>query len=155
MQPAPSASEPAQMTPSAAPGAAPWTHRRFFELLGRLGRLRVISQSGASTFEAICGFGAFGIAQGYMNAITPEYHWHLELARFGHLRSHDAVYPRSGRRVLSFELRERAAAEPFLQIFLYREPGEEFGARREAEFAAAHRELAAGVELCHAAGAAS
>jgi len=157
MEPASSPPGPALDAPraGAAPAAATWPHRRFFELLGHLGRLRVISQAGASTFEAICGFGAFGIAQGHMNAITPEYHWHLALERFRHLRSFDAIYPRSGRRVLYFELRERPETEPFLHVFLHREPGAEFEAEREAVFLAAHRELEAGVELRHAAGAAS
>jgi hypothetical protein len=115
----------------------------------------VISSTGASTFEAICSFSAFGIAQGYMNAISPAYHWHLALDRFRHLRSIDAIYPRSGRRVLFFELRGRSEEEPFLHIFLHREPGAEFEGEREATFLAAHADLDAGVELHRAAEAAS
>jgi hypothetical protein len=124
-----------------------WTHRRFFAALGPLSPLRVISQCGASTFEAICDFGAFGIAGGFMNAVTPAYHWHLALAGFRHLRSVDQVHARSGRRVLFFELREREGARPFLSIFVYRDRGAEFDAEREARFAALHAELAQGVTL--------
>jgi len=132
------------------PGAASaWTHRRFFTELGPLSPLRVISQCGASTFEAICRFGAFGFADGHMNAITPEYHWHVALKRFRHLRSVDRTHARSGRRVLFFELREEAGAAPFLMIFLYRDRGEEFDAAREERFAALHAELAEGCTLAH------
>lgn len=134
--------------PTPRPGAASaWTHRRFFTELGPLSPLRVISQSGASTFEAICRFGSFGFEGGHMNAITPEYHWHLALARFRHLTSVDRTHARSGRRVLFFELREQAGAAPFLMIFLYRDRGEEFDAAREQRFAALHAELAEGREL--------
>src|SRR5687767_8395500 len=129
----------------AAPGA--WTHRRFFTALGPLSPLRVISQCGASTFEAICSFGPFEFAHGHMNAITPAYHWHLALKRFRHLASVDRTHARSGRRVLFFELREDAEATPFLSIFLYRDRGEEFDAAREERFAALHAELAGGVAL--------
>src|SRR5262245_1007765 len=102
---------------SPAPGAASaWTHRRFFGELGPLSPLRVISQCGASTFEAICRFGPHGFADGHMNAITPEYHWHVALARFRHVTSVDRTHARSGRRVLFFELREQAGAAPFLSI---------------------------------------
>ena len=45
----------------AAAAASAWTHRRFFTVLGALAPLRVISQCGASTFEAICRFGAFDL----------------------------------------------------------------------------------------------
>lgn len=139
--------QPAPAAPSAAPAAAPFGHRAFFESLRELGALRVISRSGASTFEAICRFGPFGFAQGHMNAITDAYHWHLELAGFGHLRSRDEVHARSGRRVLFFELRRDAASDPFLWIYLYRGPEEEIGAEREARFAALHALLAHGVTL--------
>jgi hypothetical protein len=121
--------------------------RGFFQALRELGPLRVISRSGASTFEAICELGPFGVAGGYLNAITPAYHWHVELARFRHLRACDQVHERSGRRVLFFELRERPDFAPFLWIYLHRERGEEFAAEREARFAALHRELSSGVEL--------
>jgi putative heme iron utilization protein len=134
--------------PTPRPGAASaWTHRRFFSELGPLSPLRVISQCGASTFEAICRFGPFGFADGHMNAITPEYHWHVSLARFGHLASVDRTHARSGRRVLFFELREKDGAAPFLSIYLYRDRGAEFDAEREQRFAALHAELRAGVAL--------
>jgi putative heme iron utilization protein len=121
--------------------------RSFFEQLRGLGPLRIISVSGPSTFEAIGSLGAFGIADGYLNAMTEQYHWHLDVRRFRHLTSHDAVHERSGRRVLFFELREEAAAEPFLRIYLHRAKESEFEPERQARFAALHGSLSAGVEL--------
>jgi hypothetical protein len=129
------------------PTPVPWTPRRLFTALRELGRLRIISRSGPSTFEALCELGPFGIADGFLNAITPAYHWHLELARLRHVESLDETYPRSGRRVLGFALREVAGAEPFLSIFLYRAPEESFGAEREQRFARMHAELSGGVAL--------
>jgi hypothetical protein len=132
-----------------APGSAGscWTHARFFALLRELGRLRVIHQSGASTFEALCTMGPHGFAGGFMNAITDAYHWHLRLEGFGHLRSQDTTHARSGRRVLFFELCERRDARPFSQIYLHREKGEEFEPEREKRFLEAHAELSQGVDL--------
>jgi hypothetical protein len=127
--------------------AGPWTARRFFSLLGALGRLRVISQSGPSTFEALCRVGPFEVARGFVNALTPEYHWHLAVKRFRHLRSHDEVHARSGRRVLFFALAEAAGEAPFLRIYLHREKGEEFDPDREARFRAAHGALCEGVAV--------
>jgi hypothetical protein len=127
-----------------AAGGDPWTARRLFEALRDLGPLRVISPAGPSLFEAICAVGPFGIADGYLNAMTPDYHWHLRLDGFRHLTSKDEVHARSGRRVLFFELREAAGGEPFLWIYLHRGKDEEIGARREEIFAALHRELADG-----------
>lgn len=127
--------------------SASWTARRFFALLGSLGRLRVISQSGPSTFEALCTVGPFEIARGFVNAITPDYHWHLALERFRQLRSHDEVHARSGRRVLFFTLAEGAAEAPFLRIYLHREKGAEFDAAREARFREAHAALCEGVAI--------
>jgi hypothetical protein len=153
----PSSEPPSAVRPATAPGqgrgVGTWTHARFFDLLGDLGPLRVISIAGASTFEAIVRFGPHGFAHGHMNAITPAYHWHVALARFRHVRSCDELHERSGRRVLFFELREEAAAEPFLRIYLYREKGVDFEPGPEAAFAAAHAELAAGVSLAPAASA--
>lgn len=123
------------------------THDRFFRVLRELGRLRVISQCGASTFEALCELGPFGFGHGHMNAITDAYHWHVSLERFRHVRTRDEVHARSGRRVLYFELREDAGAEPFLRIYLHREKGEEFAPEREALFAGLHRAWGAGVTL--------
>jgi putative heme iron utilization protein len=125
----------------------PWTARRFFGDLSTLGPLRVISQCGPSTFEAICEVGAFGIAEGYLNAITASYHWHLRLDGFGHLRSRDETHQRSGRRVLFFELAGAAAAPPFLAIYLYRGAGEDLAPERLERFGDMHRELAAGVAV--------
>jgi hypothetical protein len=129
------------------PAGRPWTHREFFALLGSLGRLRIICRCGPSTFEAICRLGPHGFARGHMNAITDAYHWHLRTAGFGHVRSHEAVHERSGRRVLYFELRESADREPFLLVYLYRPPREEFDARAEEHFLAAHAELGGGAAL--------
>ncbi len=128
-------------------GLDPWTPRRFFDLLGRLGPLRVISICGPSVFESLCEFGAYGVAHGYMNAITPAFHWHLALDRFRYLRSRDEVHERSGRRVLFFELGEVAEAEPFLRIYVHREKGAEFEPEREKDFLEAHAALAAGASL--------
>lgn len=124
-----------------------WTPRRFFELLEALGRLRVISACGPSTFEALCALHSWTIERGFLNAITPEYHWHLAVSRLRHLRSADEVHARSGRRVLFFELRESDSADPFLRIYVHREKGAEFEPERERAFAAAHAELSGGVAL--------
>jgi hypothetical protein len=129
------------------PAADVWTHARFFALLRELGRLRVIHQSGPSTFEALCEMGPHGFAGGFMNAITDAYHWHLRVDGFGHLRSQDTTHRRSGRRVLFFELRERADAAPFAMIYLHREKGAEFEPEREKRFLAAHAQLADGRAL--------
>ena len=133
-----------------APAAAPerWTHRRFFALLSELGDLRVISQCGPSTFEAICRLGPHGFADGFMNAVCDAYHWHVALGGFGHLRSQDRTHERSGRRVLFFELREsEKSPRPFLSIYLYRPPREAFDEAVVARFLAAHESLAAGCAL--------
>jgi hypothetical protein len=124
-----------------------WSAQRFFALLGELGRLRIISISGPSTFESICEVGSAGFGGGFMNAITEQYHWHLELRRFGHLRSRDDTHARSGRRVLFFELRESAESPPFLRIYLHREKGEEFDPQRERRFAEVHEQLRDGTAL--------
>src|SRR5262245_20109538 len=135
-------------TPSAARGPAHgWTPRRFFELLEQLGRLRVISSCGPSTFEALCRLHSWSIERGFLNAITPEYHWHLAVSRLRHLRSADETHARSGRRVLFFELRESGLSDPFLRIYVHREKGAEFEAERERAFAAAHAELSGGALL--------
>jgi hypothetical protein len=124
-----------------------WTHRRFFALLREMGRLRVIHRSGASTFEALCSMGPHGFAEGYMNAITDAYHWHLKLDGFGYLRTHDTTHARSGRRVMFFELSEKRGTPPFAMIYLHREKGEEFEPEREKRFLEAHGELGAGRDL--------
>ena len=124
-----------------------WSHRRFFALLREMGRLRVIHRSGASTFEALCTMGPHGFAEGYMNAITDAYHWHLKLDGFGYLRTHDTTHARSGRRVMFFELGEKRGTPPFAMIYLHREKGEEFEPEREKRFLEAHGELGAGRDL--------
>lgn len=131
--------------------AYPWTARRFFSLLGDLGRLRVISICGPSVFESLCEAGAFEIEDGSMNMVTDAFHWHVAIARLRHLQSHDALYARSGRNVLFFELREWVEASPFLRIYVYRAPGAEFPARVLDVFRRAHAELANGVAIGEAA----
>ncbi len=121
--------------------------RELFEAFRRLGPLRVISVNGPSVFEAILDLGAFGVADGWLNAITSDYHWHVDLGRVRHLTTRDTVHERSGRRVLFFELREGAGAEPFLRVYLHRGKGEEFGAEREEGFGALHQRFAEGAEL--------
>jgi putative heme iron utilization protein len=130
-----------------AAAVLPWTARRLFSELRELGPLRVISQSGPSVFETLCRVDGFGVADGWLNAITPDYHWHLRLDGFGHLATFDRVHGRSGRRVLGFALAAAAGAAPFLEIYLHRGRDEEFGTEREARFAALHRELGAGREV--------
>ena len=127
--------------------SSPWTLPRLFTELARLGELRVVSLAGPSVFEAICAVGPFGVAEGHLNAITERYHWHLDLARCRRLRSADETHARSGRRVLFFELAESAASPPFLSVYLYRPPREEFDPARERRFADLHAELASGVDL--------
>lgn len=109
-------------------------HRAFFETLRDLSPVRVISISGASVFEAICSVGEVELAGGVLNAITPAYHWHLDLKRFREVRARDEVHARSGRRVMFFELAEEAGARPFLMIYVHREKGAEFEPTREARF---------------------
>lgn len=126
-----------------------WTARRVLESLREVGPLRVINVSGPSVFETICELDTFGVADGYFNAITPGYHWHLALDRFRHLTTKDEVHARSGRRVLFYELRETAEADPFLLVYLHRGKGEEFSPDREAAFAAVNREFSGGATLEH------
>jgi hypothetical protein len=124
-----------------------WTHRRFFELLSAVGPLRLISICGPSVFESLCRFERHGFSDGHMNAITPEYHWHVELSRFRFARSRDDVHARSGRRVLFLELAESPDARPFLTIYLHRAKNAEFDPAFEKAFLDAHAELGAGREL--------
>jgi hypothetical protein len=126
---------------------AGWNARRFFDLVAGLGPLRVISVCGPSVFEALCALDGFEIAGAHLNAISPQYHWHLDLRRFRWLRSCDEIYGRSGRQVLYFELCEEPGAKPFLLVYLYRAADEPFGTEREGRFFDAHAELAEGVAL--------
>ena len=124
-----------------------WTAPRFFDLLSNLGPLRVISVCGPSVFEAICDFDGYEVQGGMINAITDAYHWHFQIARLGHLHSHDTIHKRSGRRVLFFELREDEHSDPFLRIYLYRPAQSEFSAEGESRFAVAHAELRDGATV--------
>ena len=124
-----------------------WTALRFFELLPKLGRLRVINVCGPSVFEAICEAAAFDVQEGAINMITPDYHWHFAHARLGFLQSHDSIHNRSGRRVLFFTLHERSEDAPFLRIYVYRPPNESFDPAAVDIFQAAHVELEEGVAV--------
>ena len=131
---------------SEMPDAA-WTATRFFDLLPKLGRLRVISVCGPSVFEAICEAGPYEVSGGFLNMVTPDFHWHFAHDRLRHLHSHDATHTRSGRRVLYFELRETPDAQPFLRIYVYRAPNEEFDPAVVDVFSAAHADLGDGLTL--------
>lgn len=124
-----------------------WTATRFFDLLPKLGGLRVISVCGPSVFEAICEAGPYEVLGGSLNMITPDFHWHMVHARIGFLKSHDTTHKRSGRRVLFFTLHEQGEDAPFLRIYVYRPSGEEFDPAVMDVFQAAHAELASGVVL--------
>jgi hypothetical protein len=132
------------MTEASTPS---WTVERLFGELRELSPLRVISICGPSVFETICSVGAFGVAQGSLNAITPAYHWHLEIDGCARARTRDQVHERSGRQVLFLELFAPASEEPFLSIYLHREKGAEFEAARLERFRALHAALADGVAL--------
>ena len=119
----------------------------FFEALRDLGPMRVISQCGPSTFEAICEIGRPVERDGYLNVITSAYHWHIALEGLGWVQSRDEVHARSGRRVLFFELRTAEEAPPFLRIYLYRPPKQDFESDREARFAALHTQLRDGADF--------
>jgi putative heme iron utilization protein len=133
----PSTPPPMPLGPTSAEG--------LFHELRALGPLRVISVAGPSTFEAILQLGPFGVAEGWLNSMTPDYHWHLDLDRCSGFRTRDAVHERSGRRVLYFELLEGEA--PFLAIYLHREKGTEFTPERLARFLTLHSAAEAGVDF--------
>lgn len=140
--------EPTGASPSVddqtPPRTTGWTARRLFDEISALGPLRVIAVTGPSVFETICELHSFGTADGWLNAITPDYHWHLDLRRVRHLATRDQIHQRSGRRVLFFELCEEAGSEPFLLVYLHRGKGEELAPEREERFAALHRVFASG-----------
>lgn len=121
-----------------------WTATRFFDLLPKLGRLRVISVCGPSVFEAICEAGAYEVQGGSINMVTPDFHWHFAPAQLGFLQSHDTRHARSGRRVLFFTLHEKKGDAPFLRIYVYRPPNEAFDPAVIDVFQAAHADLEAG-----------
>ena len=124
-----------------------WNAPRFLDLLQHLGRLRVISISGPSVFEALCHAGPYEERGGSLNMITEEFHWHLDRKRFRWLQSHDDTHARSKRRVLYFELSEQPELPPFLRIYVYRPAHSEFDPTVEAAFLAAHGELEKGRSL--------
>jgi len=111
------------------------------ELFGHirdLSPLRVIQVTGPSVFETICELDSFSIADGWFNAITSQYHWHLQLECFRQITTCDTIHERSGRRVLFFELRQRPDEDPFLLIYLHRAKGQEFESNREELFERLH-----------------
>lgn len=123
------------------------THRELFEAFTALGPLRIISIAGASVFESICRLEQWGINDGYMNAFTDAYHWHVDLGRFRHVRTRDETHDRSGRRVLYFELCEEAGAEPFLRVYVHREKNVAFDDTREQAFNGLHALLGTGAAV--------
>ena len=110
----------------------------LFGLIRQLSPLRVIQISGPSVFETICELDSFSIADGWFNAITPQYHWHLALEQFQQITTRDTIHERSGRRVLFFELRQSSNEDPFLLIYLHRGKGQEFESDREEIFERLH-----------------
>lgn len=127
--------------------ASVWTLPRVFDQLRELSPLRVITVVGPSVFETICEVSSFGVAQGYLNAMTPQYHWHIELDRCRWLVLRDEVHARSNRRVLLLELAEGPESKPFVSIYLHREKGQDFDPTRLACFEAMAREVGPGVAL--------
>ena len=128
--------------------ASKWTAQRFLDLLGNLGRLRVISVCGPSVFEALCSAGPYQDSGGSLNMFTDEFHWHLDTKRFSWLRSHDETHLRSKRRVLYFSLYERNnGIQPFLKIYVDRPAGAEFESNVETAFMTAHAELTSGQDV--------
>ena len=96
--------------------------------------------------------GTFSLEGGFLNIVTPAYHWHLASDRIRVLRSHDTTHARSGRRVLFFELREQSEAAPFLRIYLHREKGVDFAPEILARFLEAHAALGEGLVLARESG---
>ncbi|MBZ0114746.1 MAG: hypothetical protein K8J08_19950 [Thermoanaerobaculia bacterium] len=141
--------EPATaIDPSAPDRSAPYrTAEGLFGALRSLSPLRIISVCGPSVFEAIENFGAFGIHDGWMNAMCDRYHWHLQIDRIGSITSRDTIHERSGRRVLFLELREKLDAEPFLLLYLHRAKGEDFEEERLVLFEKLHALYGAGAPL--------
>ena len=122
--------------------------REFFEVLRSVSPLRVIQITGPSVFETICDVDSFSLREEWLNAITPLYHWHLNVDRFKHLTTKDEIHERSGRRVLFFELRESSGDErPFLLIYLHRGKDEEFDAVREQTFQQLHDRCSGGATV--------
>jgi len=120
--------------------------RAFFAEVGRLSPLRVISQCGPSTFEALCTFEGFEPHGDYLNAMTPDYHWHLHVGKPIHVTSRDEVHTRSGRRVLYFVLKD-ADGKGFLRIYVHREKGAEYEPARVDGFRALHEQVGDGAVL--------
>ena len=121
--------------------------QEFFDALRTTSPLRVIQITGPSVFETICEVDSFSLRDQWLNAITPQYHWHLNIERFKHLTTRDTIHERSGRRVLFFELRETADQDPFLLIYLHRGKDEEFKSDREHRFLELHERCADGIRV--------
>ncbi|MCH2184406.1 hypothetical protein MK280_00880 [Myxococcota bacterium] len=66
-----------------------WSASDFFAGLEVFPRIRVVLNMGPSVFEAICVPSDFRCQAGSLNAITPDYHWHIDASRFGFVRSCD------------------------------------------------------------------
>ena len=124
-----------------------WTAERFFNLLQRLGPLRIVTAAGPSVFDARCEVGPRDFTDGALNIVTPDYHWNLALDRFRHLRSVVRTHPRSGNRTAFFELRDDDTAEPFLRIYLSAEAADQPASPAAHSFEAAHAALQRGADV--------
>ncbi len=124
-----------------------WSASGFFGGLKAFPRIRVVLTTGPSVFEAICVPSDFRFQAGHLNAMTPEYHWHIDVSRFAFVRSWDEVHARSDRRVLFFSLHEHQEAEAFLRIYIYRPPRQPFGEEIEDAFMRMHRAFEMGRKL--------
>lgn len=114
--------------------APTWTLARLFRELAELGDLRVIVSTPGSVFECICRIRGFGIASGWLNAITEGYHWHLDLGALRFARTRDEIHERSGRQVLFLELGTAAGAARSVAIYLHRPFGESWSPGRLERF---------------------
>ena len=124
-----------------------WSASDFFGALKAFPRIRVVLTTGPSVFEAICVPSNFRFQSGHLNAMTPEYHWHIDVSRFTFARSWDEVHARSDRRVLFFSLHEKPEIEPFLRIYIYRPPRQPFGEEIENDFLQMHKAFSTGRQL--------
>jgi len=124
-----------------------WTAERFFNLLQRLGPLRIVTAAGPSVFDARCEVGPRAFSDGALNIVTPDYHWNLALDRFRHLRSVVRTHPRSGRQTAFFELRDDWSAEPFVRIYLSAEAADRASSTAARSFHAAHEVLRGGADV--------
>ncbi|HEV7670810.1 MAG TPA: hypothetical protein VGS22_20000 [Thermoanaerobaculia bacterium] len=125
----------------------PWTLARLFGELVDLGDLRVIVTTPGSVFECICRIRGFGIAGGWLNAMTEGYHWHIDLGAIRFARTRDEIHERSGRQVLYLELGTAPEAVPSFAIYLHRPSGEPWSSERFERFGGLREVFDGGREL--------